>query len=407
MSRYVVIVIGALALIVGVAACGSSSSSSSNGSSSSSSGSGGGGEIASPIKIGVIGGETGAYAFVGEEQHKGVELAIDEINENGGVEGAEMEFKAYNDNADSSRATTAFQQLVSQYGAIAVMGSGDAGEATAQYTERAEVPDLGIVDGGGPTVYPDGPGTEPLPWVFEYTPSNYAFGAKLAEEAGPTCKSIGLLHDTTTYGEGAKEAIVASLESQGKSLKLDDPITEEWASATPSAIEPEVLKLKEAEIDCVIVWLTPASTAKFAVTAKSNGYTPQIYANDSAPVDPDFARIAGSAGNGTLSANLKGFLNPSPKYEKYKKAFEAKFHEEPSLYAGQSYDAIYTLADAIERAGSTENEALREALDETKAFEGAVDTITFTPEIHESVTTEDLEMVEFDSASGKWVPVEK
>ena len=389
----------ACCVALGVAACGSSSSGSDSGSSST----GGAKKLSGPIKIGVIGGETGAYAFVGQEQKKAVALAVDDINKAGGVLGAKLSFSAYDDGGDSNRAISAFQKIASDGKTVALIGSGDAGQATAGYAERLKMPDLGIVDGGGPTIYPKGIGTEPLKWVFEFTPSNYSFGGKLAEYAAANCKKTALLHDTTTYGKGAEEAIKAGLQKAGKSLAIDDPITEDWSSTTSAAVTPEVLKLKNAGIDCVIGWLTPADDARFELTAQANGYKPTFMGNDTTPATPDYTKIAKKAADGTVAANLKGLLHPTDKYTQFAAAYKARFGSDPSVFAVQSYDTVATLVDAIKRAGSTDRDKVRDALESTN-LQGVGDQIEFTDQVHESVTPEDLEIIKYDYASNTWKP---
>ena len=74
--------------------------------------------------------------------------------------------EAVNDNGDGTLAGQLFQKFVSK-GAVAIVGSPDNGPVTAQLADRYHILDIGLVDGGGLTVYPNGPDKPPHSWVFQ------------------------------------------------------------------------------------------------------------------------------------------------------------------------------------------------------------------------------------------------
>ena len=95
----------------------------------------------------------------------GAQIAVDEINAKGGVLGRKLKLDWHNDNADGTLSGQLFKKLVSD-GAVAIVGSPATGPVTAQLSNRYKILDIGVVDGGGLTVYPDGPDGKPHPWVF-------------------------------------------------------------------------------------------------------------------------------------------------------------------------------------------------------------------------------------------------
>jgi branched-chain amino acid transport system substrate-binding protein len=71
--------------------------------------------------------------------------------------------------------------------------------------------------------------------------------------------------------------------------------------------------------------------------------------------------------------------DPDPAVQGYVQEFQKRFEATPNFHAALAYDAILLLADAIERAGTTESDPLREELAKTKDFPGLTGEITFTP----------------------------
>ena len=144
----------------------------------------------------------------------GGKLAVQKLNENGGINGEKFKLTNYNDKADPTLSSQLFQRLVSD-GAVAVLGSGDTGPATASMAERLHVVNTGAVDDAGLTIYPDGAGKPPYDWVFSFGLNTYAWGEALGDYALENCKGLAVLHDPSTYGEGGNEGIKIAYEEKG------------------------------------------------------------------------------------------------------------------------------------------------------------------------------------------------
>ena len=136
----------------------------------------------------------------------------------------------------------------------------------------------------------------------------------------------------------------------------------------------QVLKLKEAGVDCVIVWTDDAETALAArqfydlgldvpVIGSTSISTPQV----NELCQPEWLDNWYSCTDFTTS-------NDSELVQTFVQDFNAKYGEDPELYAVTYYSAIYLLKDAIERAGSTDSTAIRDALAETDGLEVPIGT---------------------------------
>lgn len=361
----------------------------------------GGGSGGKTILIGEVVGATGAYAVIGENMINAGKLAVAQINASGGLNGSQVAIQSYDDQGNPTLGAQLVQKLVSA-GAVAIVGSGDTGPATAAESTRLGVPDIGIVDGGGPTVYPNGPGTAPLKWIFEYSTSTYELGAKLATYGLAHCTKLAVLHDQTSYGEGASQAISFAYKTAGKELALNDTISENWSTSTTVDVAPEVRRVQSSGADCVVPWLSPENAARFVQTVKSLGGHFTLLTNDASYGDTVYPKLAGAAADGSISAELSALVNPNAGLQSYQQKYQAQFNAPPDIYGEQTYDSIMMLAQAIRSTHSTNPATIRDALEKMTNYQGITGILGFSASQHESIGPESLTFIRLDAASGKW-----
>ena len=396
--------IGIAACAVAATACGSSSSSGSGGSASSG---GSAKKLPAVINVGVVGGQSGLYAYVGNQQLAAAKIAVSEINAQGGIDGSKLAIVSRDDAADPSRAIAALQAFSSTNHAAAILGSPDTGGAVAPYAARVQTPLIGVVDGGGPNVTPGGPGTRPLSWVFGVTDDTFGQAQAMVPYANAHCTKVAILHDPTSYGVPAAQATVNAFKSAGAGSKVvvDDTISENWTSSSTPSVAPEVRRVQDSHANCVLAWISPQSAASFLAAAAQSGYTPKVIGADTLDTYPQYGQLAGSAGNGTISMQLKAVINPNAKLTHFLAAFKQATGSATSGYGIFSYDAVYLVADAIKLAHSANPTDVRAALEKISDYPGAVGSISFTPMQHEAVTSTAWTYVQFNSKTGKWMPV--
>jgi branched-chain amino acid transport system substrate-binding protein len=396
--------------------CGSSSSGGSSpgaapspGSGAASTGSsgagGGGGGGGKSILIGTIAGTTGAYGSTGVAMVNGAKLAVQDINAAGGVNGRKFSLTTANDNASATVASQEYQRMVSN-GAIAITGSGDTGPATAAMSGRLQIPDIGVVDDAGITVYPKGPSAPPLPWAWSFGLNTFAWGAKDAEYALKNCKSLAVLHDPSTYGGGGDDAIKLAYKNAGKSISLDDAITENWSTGATVGLSSELNKIKSAGADCVVVWLTPQDTAAFVQAMHSAGDTFTILGNDEINADNTFSNLAASQADGAIGAVITSQLTPSAALKDFEKRYQAEFHVAATPFAEATYDSVKMLAQVIKGdGGKTDPKSLQAGLNSVKNFPGLTGTLTLSPMKHATIDESQLTAVKYDASKKRWVPL--
>jgi branched-chain amino acid transport system substrate-binding protein len=358
----------------------------------------------SPILVGEIAGTTGAYGTTGVAMVNGAQMAIDQLNAQGGVLGRKFTFQWYNDNASATVSSQEFQRLVSA-GAVAITGSGDTGPATAAEADRYQIPNIGVVDDGGVTVYPNGPDKAPLPWVWDFGLNTYAWGGKDAQYALKNCSGLAVLHDPASYGEGGDQAIRAAYAAAHKSLALDDAITENWSTGATVGLTTEINNIKRSGANCVVVWLTPQDQATFVQTAHSLGDNFTILGNDETNADNTYASLAGNLADGTVTAELTSELSPSSQLQAFQKAYQDRFHVASTPFAETTYDSVMMLAKAIQTANSTRPADLQKAFNSISNFGGITGSLSFTAQNHTTIGVDQVTVVKYNATAKAWSPV--
>lgn len=391
-SKAAVLAVAALSALT-LAACGSSGSSGSLSGSSS-----------KPVLIGEVAGTTGAYGTTGQAMVNGAKMAVAYLNAHGGIMGRKVMLQYYNDNASATLAAQEFDRLVSA-GAVAVTGSGDTGPAIAAEADRRQIPAIGVVDDGGLTVYPNGPTSPPLPWVFDLGLNTFAWGSKIAGYALTHCNGLAVLHDPLTYGGGGEAAIKATYAAAHKKLAFDDTITENWSTGATVSLTSEINQIKASGANCVDVWLTPQDQAAFVQAAHNQGVHFTIFGNDETDSDTTYSGLAKSLANGTISALLSNEVTPDAALKSFQARYQSQFAVPSTPFAEATYDSIMMLKQAIQSAKSTDPKALQNAFNHISGFPGLTGTLGFTASKHTTINADQLKLVKYDAATQKWVPI--
>jgi branched-chain amino acid transport system substrate-binding protein len=406
-ARHLCLAVVACGVMAGfVGACGSDDESNSNASSEGTASA----ESSSvePFSIAVIGGETGLYGAVGRDQRAGAELAIKELNDAGGVEGAEVSATYADDAGDPTKGVNAATQAVSD-GASAIVGSPDVGAAIAGILARLKVPAVGEIQGGGPIIYPDGIDKPPNEWAFELAQDVTIQAEKMAQlAAARDCKNVAILHDTTSYGTSSADATVASLEEIGAPAPvINDAVPEDWTKSSAPDVGPELTKMQAAQVDCILSFVSGPAAARIALQGKQGGFKPLIIGGNQLSQTPEYPKLGGDAVNGTLSVTFKALSEPNATYDKVAKAYEASGGElvngqPPSPFVNIGYDSVMAIAEAVRIAKSSDPAAIRDGLEKLSDVEGSLGAYRFTPQEHSGFGPEDLSAIELQD--GVWKP---
>lgn len=327
---------------------------------SGSSASADGGSLPDEIVVGVALPTTGGSAVLGEPMKHGIDLAVEEINEAGGINGSTLRVSHVDLGADDTDALNAFNRAASEEPA-AIIGFpvSTQGFAVTTQVDRTGIP---VVMGGtNPRV------VEGSEWIFNMTSSDAITTRAAAEFAAETLgvSKIGLLRESGELGTGASEILKAASADLGFEI-----VKEEIFQTGDVDLSTQANSLRNSDAEMLFIYGQQADYI--------------VIANALATAGMDLpAFIAGLQPGTYEQLNYDGFETiynrnqciPSAAEEgeplaEWSAKFSEKFSSAPTEYAAIAYDGMHLVAQAIEAAGSVEPEAVRDALSALPESEG-------------------------------------
>jgi branched-chain amino acid transport system substrate-binding protein len=297
---------------------------------------------------------------------RGIDLAVDEINHAGGINGIPLKIVARDDEANGSRATAIAQEFVGNPDVIAVVGHVNSGAMLAAAR---------IYDGQLPAVAttassPDLSGVSK--WTFRVISSDSLNGVILARFASrfggnaADLKQAAILYENDSYGRGLADAFRRAF--RGTIISFD-PIAED---VNP---EPYVSYLKMKQPGIVFVAGREGSALRILREAKRQGFEAVFMGGDGwQGVVADTA-----ASNGAYVGTSFNSEDPSPEVQRFVRAFVGKYQTKPDAFAALAYDATKLIADAIAKKGASRKDVrdYLKSLSATNPFEGVTGPVYF------------------------------
>lgn len=312
-----------------------------------------------PLRLGAITSLTGRFATFGKMQRAGFNVALREVNARGGVNGRRLELALEDDASDTNKALAAAEKLVNQ-GVPLVIGAYASGitKPLGQYLTRTKVPLL-VATAVDETITKPG-----SPYVFRVNNASSAYTDAFFElfDSLKDIKKVALLTSNDAFGKSVFNDVVRIARGRRYNLVAQDTYDQGLTDFRPilnrfKALAPDVVYLASYESDSVAV----------VRQAKEVGLAPKLFAGAATGFAlPSFAKNAGDAAENLLVSVV---WSPDVKYPGAQKLYadlKAELGEEPSQHAAQSYAAVLAAADALRRAGGTDREKVREALETTQ-----------------------------------------
>lgn len=329
--------------------------------------------LSGEYKIGFNYEETGNAATFGVSSHKGSELAMKEINEGSMLGGLKL-LSVFEDNESrSEKAAQVASKLINQDKVDAIIGAVASSNsiATARIVEEAGVPMISP-SSTNPMLTLNDDGTVKQ-WIFRACFTDDFQGDGIVDFAvnGLRAKRAVVLYDADNdYSVGIWKRIQETAADKGLEVVNHDS----FLSSSETDFRSKLNKFKSAPFDVLIAPIYYNQAALIARQAREVGLTQPILGGDGLDSE-DLWKIAGQdVEETTFFTNHYAPDDPDPKIKdfiaKYKQAYAAV----PDALAVLAYDAVYLLADAIKRAGSTDKAAVRQALEATKGFQGVSGT---------------------------------
>ena len=334
---------------------------------------GGDGEKLTEYKIGAYLSLSGAETQFGVDTREGIELAIDEVNEAGGVKGKKLKVYYEDDKSSPQEATNKVTQLIDRNKVIAILGE------VASARSKAG----GIVSNkkGVPMITPSSTNpdvTKVGPFVFRVCFTDDVQGQKGAEFVVKTLgkKKVALLFASDDlYSSGLAENFKKGLKDSGGELAIEKSFLKSETNFTTYINE-----IMAAKPDVIYAPIYYNAMVPIARQAKAAGVKGEMFVGGDGWDADSLLTDAGDEMEGAYFTNHYAPDVPWENSRKFVAAYKARFKRDPSSLAAQGYDSAKLLADAIKRAKGDKPDDVRAAIAETKGFQGATGTINIDAE---------------------------
>ena len=344
-------------------------------------------ESGDTIKVGANFELTGNVANYGNATLEGLQLAIDEANEAGGINGKKIELVSVDDKSEAAESINAATKLISDDDVKVIVGPATTGLVLAetQTATDAKVPIIAPCATSPEATVENG---KVKPYVFRSCFIDPQQGEVMATFAAKELKAktaVIYVDNSSDYSKNLAKVFKEKFEAAGGKVVMEEAFLQK-----DQDFKATLTKLKTANADVMFMPAYYEEVGKIVKQAREMGINSAILGTDGWD-DTKVVDIAGAdALNNTFfsthysekDAEVQGFI------EAYKK----KYNRAPNVFAALGYDAGKMLVDALKRAGSGDTEKIREALEATKDLKVGTGTISMDKNHNPIKTAVILEM---------------
>ncbi|NLW08030.1 MAG: ABC transporter substrate-binding protein [Clostridia bacterium] len=333
---------------------------------------------AEEINIGVNYELTGPVATYGTNTKNGILLAFEEINAKGGVlDGKKINPIVLDNGSKKEEAMSVAAKLIDVNKVVALLGPATTGNTLAAIPVATDnkIPLL-TTSATAPDITVDASTQKVREYVFRncFTdPPQGIAGANFAYNTLGARKAAIFFDNTNDYSKGLYQVFKDEFTKLGGKVVAEESFLE-----GDQDFRPGLTRFINAGVDMVYVPAYYEQVGKIVNQARELGLNVPMVGADGWD-SPELANFAGGAENlkDTYFTNHYSSNDPSPKVQDFVNAYKEKYGAEPDSFAALGYDAAYLLADAINRAGKAEPEAIRQALEDTKEFDGVTGKMSY------------------------------
>jgi branched-chain amino acid transport system substrate-binding protein len=313
--------------------------------------------FAETIKVGVLLPLTGSQAKFGEIEKRSYEMAAEEINAKGGVNGKKIELLFEDDTGKPDVGRSGVEKLISREKVPVITGgySSSVTAAAAPVAQQFKVPFV-ISTGSADDITEKG-----YDYVFRVNPpaSEYPNAVKsFLQGVAKDVKTVALLYENSAFGQSSSKSFEQDAAELG--LKI---VVKEGYQAGAIDFKPILTKVKAANPDMIYMVSYVMDASLLIRQSKELRINPKLFVGGGAGFTlPEFAKSAGDASDYVYSATLWVETLPFPGAKEYFNNFRKKYGSETEYHGAEAYAAMYVVADALKRAKSISPKDVRDAL---------------------------------------------
>lgn len=329
-----------------------------------------------PLTVGAIEALTGPASRYGIAIRDGLDLALDEVNAGSGgagggvLHGRTLAIRYEDSGGQKESAINAARSLIGRERVPVIIGPTLSNEmfAVGPVAVERKVPIIGTSNTAngitdiGPTVFRTSlPEADVIPVTLKTAQSRFGV------------KRVAVMYgNDDAFTKSGFDVFKANLDSLGF-----DIATIETFGAKDTDFSAQLTKIKDLGVDAVVVSALVEAASGILLQARQLGLPEKVFfIGGNGFNSPKLGEIAGAAADGTLVGSPWFIDKADPVNQTFVTAFRQRYHKDPDQFAAQAYDTLHILAEAINRAGSVQSEALCQALLQTH-HEGVMGLFTF------------------------------
>ncbi len=325
-----------------------------------------------PIRVGYYGDLSGRTSSFGQSTKNAIELAADEINKAGGINGRQIQIIVEDDQGEPAKAATVVTKLINQDRVEAILGEVASSNtlAAAPKAQESHIPMI-TPSSTNPAV------TKVGDFIFRVCFIDPFQGEVMAKFATNSLKAkrAAILYDfNSDYSRGLQQFFKRSFTALGGTI-----VTEQSYTQGDRDFSGQLTAIRAANPDVIYAPGYYGEVGVIAKQTKQLGIKAPLLGGDGWDA-PQLWELGGDALTGSYISNHYSVDDPSPAIQKFVNDYRSRFNAVPDALAALGFDAMRVLADAIRRAGTTERQKLRDAIAQTSNFPGVTGAITINAE---------------------------
>ena len=375
MKRRMIAILLALVMLFGLVACGNNGTTNNGGTTNTS----GEGDTTEPegetFRIGTYLQLTGSNSVAGNSGKQGIELAVKQINEQGGFNGATVVVENFDTQGSTEEAVKVVQKMLSGDNYDSIIGSVNSNEVSAciGYINEAKVYNFGL--GTSATWMED----DSMIYTFRASCNNNRIApldVDLIKELG--YDSVAIMNGTDDTGASTADAFEAACEEKGVTVT-----TRQQCDSEDTDFTGQISQIISSDPDCVFMSLIGTTFGPFVKQLRNSGYKGMIGCKEC--FSAEYQNVAGGSPNTDYIFYVYPYVAYTdindceiPNMKAFLEAYQAEYGELPaheSAYRG--YDTMMAMWEASKIAGANDDESLREATNQV-VCEGLGGTMDFT-----------------------------
>ena len=353
MKKFISVMLVAAMAVTALTGCGSNAGSSSK-------------KDADKYYIGGIGPTTGATAIYGTAVKNGAQIAVDEINAAGGINGKQIEYRFEDDQNDAEKSVNAYNTL-KDWGMQMLVGTTTTAPCIAVAGKTASDNMFQITpSASAPSVLSSGNGN-----IFQvcFTDPNQGIASAQYIAENKLAKKIGIIYDSSdVYSSGIEEKFEAEAKDKGLQIVSKAAFTAD----SKTDFGTQLQKAKDAGADLLFLPIYYQEASIILKQADTMGYKPKFFGVDGMDGILTVENFDTKLAEGVMLLTPFAADAKDKAVQNFVKTYKEKYKDTPNQFAADSYDAVYALKAAIEESKATTDMSASDMCD---ALKGAMTKI--------------------------------